>query len=1067
MKTSIEILMSKLEVLYENIFALLKAQNLAASNTTSADIPVTLKNFDGTSYIVNVNSFQKIQQELARIDNNFKSLTNENNVSYILNAEGSLEQYSKTSFMTAEVLENFSFDNVAVVDKISIVNDLIYPNVKLPITIDSTIKTNILCKILEVTAGWDLIPENPSLLNMQYLKDNGKIVYKEINRDLTLAKEQITYFGKFNIESIVFDASNSNKCTCVLDNIQYQSINSIGNSIDLKIGDFMVSKTGASKYQIATVDKLLKKIEIVRIAGSEVLSVGTEKIYFNQTLSNPESNIVNVPIRPSQQIVIFLSTENLKAISFPSVGIKIDTTDYKVIYEGTTYTLDEFFSEFVTNFSEYLTALMSETSIPYSLGIKPETPTIESKNFRVIQINKHLTDAKTTDEIQALNKKKQSIQDTIDYKETQIGNIQNTIDSQKYQNSVEKQTLSKNIISLRQEINVLKTNLLTVSRDIDNNAIIAGIKDAVLKYKLIGFWPIQSPIYSAATQLQHIIKYDVQYRYLSKDNDKTESTTYTMVSNGKESTVTFSNWVDLTTKTLSKITDDNGNVVWETPVLDSADDININQCAITISEGESLEVRIRAVSEAGYPIAPMKSEWSNILRYDFPTDLKNASITSTVAQNTSDLQNALFNDILNKNGILSHVQNSIKDGDKTFLHPASDVSSGQYTTEQKNIPLDTMIQTLINRIATLENNKTSNKVEVSVVDFNNESYVISNNSTIDLFAGNYTDVVPVLDNTKWGGIVRKKGYIKIRNNNTTPVELKTLVPGIQDNIKFPESAPKYYNVPIKNVDKILQETRQILYFRNVDLSDQINVDAYKLIVDALADVTTIPTDIDPNVILESEKDLLYLDSTDLENATIDDIKTCKLTTQYTSNFVAFAKTHPLYISNDLTGLLAEFKRITKYTQTLKTKQVQTAITDVDGLTGIVGYNDNDTYCVGATSCGAFLYPVIPSKQAISVNGFTTVATLIIPATSEILIPFIFEYRMIDKFGNVDGIQTTSPNNTLEYSKKIGIDILINNEIFKFDINCYSRLKAKINGIDNKSVQSLLASFNNENQSNLI
>lgn len=1067
MQSEIEIMVSKLEILYENIFALIKAQNLAATSNSNSDITVTLKNLDGTVYTQTINSFQKIQQELTRIDANFKSIINKDNIAYFLDASGKISQYAKTSFMSAEVLQNFNFTDTAIVDNVSIVNDLIYPNVKLPITIDSTIKTDILCKTLEIITGWTEIGENPTLIQLEYLKKQGKVTYKETNRILQLDKEQIKYFGKFNIESIQFDNSNSNICTVALDKINYEGINSIGNSISLKIGDLMVSKSGASEYQITNIDTFSNLVTIVRVAGSEVLTVGTDAIFFNQTLTAPESNIVNVPIRPAQKIVIFLSTENLKAISYPSVGIKIDTTDYKVTYNGTTYSIDEFFSEFVTDFSSYLTALMSETSIPYNLGIKPAVPNIEAKNFRVIQVNRHLTDAKTTDEINALNKKKQTVQDQIDYKENQILNYQNTIDAQKYKNSAEKTNFNNKIITLRQEINVLKTNLLTIARDIDNNATTAGIKDSVLKYKLIGFWPIQDPIYSAATQLQHIIKYDVQYRYLSKDNDKSEATSYTMISDGKEVAVTFSNWNDLPTKTLSKTINDSGNIVWETPVFDSSDDININQCAITISEGESIEVRVRAVSEAGYPIAPMKSEWSTILRYDFPTDLKNANISSVVAQNSSDLQLAQFNDILNKNGILSHVQNSIKDGDKTFLHPASDVASGQYTTEQKNIPLDVFIQTLVNRIATLENNKSANKVDISVIDFNNEIYTISNNSTIDLFAGNYTDVVPVLDSSKWGGIVRKKGYIKIRNNNNTPVELKTLVPGVQDNAQFVNNAPKYYNVGIKNVDKLLQETRQILYFRNVDLSDQQTIDAYKLIVPVLADVTTIPTDIDATITVESQKDLIYLDNADVANATIDDIKTCKLTSSYSSAFVAIAKSHPAFAGNDLNSLLTQFKRITKYTNNLKIKNAQNAITDVDGLVGLVGFDDNDIYNVGATSCGSFLYPVISSKQAISVNGFTTTATLIIPATTEILIPFIFEYRMIDKFGNVDGVQGTSANNMLEYNKKIGIDILINNEIFKFDINCFARLKAKINGIDTKNVQSLLSSFNNENQSNLL
>lgn len=1083
MKSATEELMHNLEILYENIFNLIQAQNLSASSTSAADIKVTLKNLDGTSNVITFGSFQKIQQELNRLSSNFQSLTNSDNLSYTLNSDGSLSQYTKTSFMNAEVLKNFNFNGEqCIVDNVSIVNDLLFPNVKLPITIDSTIKTDILCTVYEIINGWDLIPTNPTILDIAYLHKTGKIQYKEVKRELSINKEQVSYFGSFNIETISFDAVNANIVTVTLDKLQYQSIATIGNAVELKTGDYLVSTSGASKYQITFIDQVLRNVTMTRVAGSEIIKIGIGALLYNQVLSNPETNIVNVPIKPAQKIVVFLSTENIKAISYPSVGIKIDTAEFKVVYQNVVYTVDEFFSNFVTDFSTYLTTLMSETSIPYSLGIKPSAPVLDANNFRVIQTNRHLTDSKTIAEISTLNKKKQSIQDQIDYKETQILSIQKTIDAQKYGSSSEKKNLTTSIITLRQDINTLKTNILTIARDIDNAANVAGIKSIDAKYKLIGFWPVQEPIYSSATQLQHIIKYDIQYRYLSKDTDKTDSTTYTMVTNGKELSVVFSNWQDSSSKTLSKTIDDNGNIVWEIPVLDSANDININQLAIPLQEGESIEIQVRAVSEAGYPIAPVKSDWSSILRYDFPNDLKNTSINATINQNNNDLQNAMFNDILNKAGVLTHVANTLKEGDKTFLHSASDITSGQYTAEQKNIPLDVFNVSLLNRIAALESSKKSNTVEISVIDFNNELYTIANNSTIDIFAGNYSDVIPVLDNTKWGGIIRQKGYIKIRNNNNTPVELKSLSPGlnsVDDGINPPvwnfkqTSAPQYFNVPIKNTDKLLQETRQLLYFRNVDLSNQQNIDAYKLVVSKVPNypnVTTIPTDIVILAPIDSLQNIVYCNTTP-ETAITDDIKTCQLTTPYTTNFVAFTKEHPMWVGSngtpDKAGLITEFKRIEQYTSILKTKQYQTEISDLSGLKGIVGFDENDKYAVGATTCGAFLYPVFSSKSAISVAGFNASSTLIIPAVTEILIPFIFEYRMIDRLGNIDGLPTANSNNTLEYSKKLGIDILINNDVFKFDINVYARLKAKINGIDAKNVNSLLASFTDENQSNLV
>src|ERR1035437_3015858 len=375
MKSATEELMQKLEILYENIFNLIQAQNLASKTQSAADINVTLKNLDGTSQVITFGSFQKMQQELNRLEANFQSLTNSNNLSYTLNSDGSLSQYTKTSFMNAEVIKNLNFDgSQCIVDNVSIVNDLLFPNVKLPITIDSTIKTDILCTTYEILEGWDLIPNNPTVLDIAYLFKTGKISHKEVNRLLPLNKEQVSYYGKFNIETISFNPNNRNITIITVDKLQYQSIATIGNAVDLKNGDYLVSASGASKYQITFIDSVLKTITMTRVAGTEVLQIGVEALAFNQVLSNPESNIVNVPIRPLQKIVVFLSTENLKAVSYPSTGLKDDTSTFKVTYNNVTYTIDEFFSNFVTDFAGYLTTLMSETSIPYSLGVKRSTP---------------------------------------------------------------------------------------------------------------------------------------------------------------------------------------------------------------------------------------------------------------------------------------------------------------------------------------------------------------------------------------------------------------------------------------------------------------------------------------------------------------------------------------------------------------------------------------------------------------------------------------------------------------------------------------------------------------------
>lgn len=1055
MKTKAEILLKRMTLMYENIYNLLDAFQ-AASTINNSDVKVTLKNEDGSSKEVTVNSFQQLQQELNRIDNNFKSLTSK--PSYVLESDGTISKYEKTTFLNAEYLENFVFDgNHCVVEKNSVIEDLIFPTVKLPIQINSDfIKSDIYCKIYNITYGFDKIPDNPKELNIEYLYNNGSLNYTELQRTLKLEKQKINYFGRFNVENVEFDKKLTNVFVVTLNSIKYTSKSTIGDNIDLKVGDFLISASGASKYQITDIDKFHKRLTLLRVGGIEIPKVSINGLMFNQVVPT-DVNVVNIPIRPSQKLVVFLSTENDNVISYPSVGIKIDTTDFEVIHNETTYTIDEYFQKFVTNFSEYLSSLLNDTTIPYSLGIKPQTPVLKPFNFKVIQINKHLIDAKTQSQMTDLNKKKQQIQNEIDYKQTLIDQTQNEIDSLKYKSIEEKNYRLNSIVKLRNEINTLKQNLLTVTRDIDTNATKYGLKDTKPKFKVIGFWDMQEPMYSPLTTTQHIIKYEVQYRYLSKDVDTTDSTTYRMISNGKEVTVAFSNWVDLPTRTLNKVTDVNGNLKWEEPLLDSVDDININQCSISINESESIEIKVRAVTEAGYPVAPVKSDWSESLRIDFPEDLKVNNLQATVSQNNIDLNKAEFNAILQNLGLLSHISGTIKESEKTFYHNAKDIASGQYTPEQKNIPLDVCIKNILNEINVLKQTKDVNQnIVISFVDFDNESYVITNNSTIEVSAGVYTDEYNSFDPKTWGTIIRKKGYIKIRNNNSIPVEFKTLVPGMTFD---PNTAPNYYDVPVLFNNGLTQNTKQILYFRNVDLigENTVNKDEFKLVndIDLTREQLFPPEEwTDKNINTED------CNLVGFNNDNIESFKYQKPDSQTALElpFLCFTTEHPLYDNGNNGPLKDDFIRLGNKDSNVKAIQWQQKNIGINSF----GFSETDLYAVGRYSCGAYLYAQLATTSKIEVIGNSAIATNILAQESEILIPIIFEYRMSDRLNNIDGVADWNQSD-LTYWKKIGIDMLINNSVFKFDIKVSAKLKSKITTIDTKSINSIVGQYNGESK----
>ena len=81
-----------------------------------------------------------------------------------------------------------------------------------------------------------------------------------------------------------------------------------------------------------------------------------------------------------------------------------------------------------------------------------------------------------------------------------------------------------------------------------------------------------------------------------------------------------------------------GQFSWQVENVENADTININQLDISIQQGESIEIRIKSISEAGYPSNPLESDYSDIVRVDFPQDLiQPATTSSIISQNEKEL----------------------------------------------------------------------------------------------------------------------------------------------------------------------------------------------------------------------------------------------------------------------------------------------------------------------------------------------------------------------------------------------------------------------------------------------
>ena len=129
----------------------------------------------------------------------------------------------------------------------------------------------------------------------------------------------------------------------------------------------------------------------------------------------------------------------------------------------------------------------------------------------------------------------------------------------------------------------------------------------------------------------------------------------------------------------------------------------------------------------------------------------------------------------------------------------------------------------------------------------------------------------------------------------------------------------------------------------------------------------------------------------------------------------------------------------------------------------IHFSDYDKYAIGRNTVGAFLYPYLPDSNQIKVDGDSTISSLIIPQESEILIPIIYEYRMTDALGKRYNDNNVVDNTTdITYVKKLGFDLMINNQVFKFDLQVSSKLQSRISSTDMTSVRTLYRGEDKEN-----
>ena len=594
-----------------------------------------------------------------------------------------------------------------------------------------------------------------------------------------LDPHDLLYDGQFSVLRIQEDRINR-KLWYVLDTLTYL-VRSTNETAQLSIGSEIIinSAQTSTRYKVIEVSTAESnpRVRFERVEGVETIAVGinTIKIYSPVVYSK----IVKVSVGYNERNVIFikpLNADNHLLARNWSLGTGYWTNDLTLDSTAPEngLTMEQFYTDYVYDYGTVLKDLVAKKT-PNALAGTPLAPTLNAGNFKVVQINKHLTDTPDSNLIKqkhnyhlTLKSEVQQIQDAIVDKNGKSKFVKFKSESDKKQVMLEiedltrkKDSKSKLLATTTQEIIQLSNNPKTKVQP---------------KFRVRGFWTVPSAVVTRGTRPQEIVQFRVQYRYVSKDG--TESPIETFNVDNTQSKAAFSNWKEFKTDARKRTYNPGtSEYTWEIEDVESADTPNINQIDVDIQANEKIEMRVKSISEVGWPESPTESDWSEILTVEFPDDLNNVLNESDfiLKSATSEDLKIKMNQELSSKGLDDHLSDTIVVNNLTFHHDSNKILSGFKDENGVALDLYAYLKSLQERILTLEEKIKRVKGELEVIILrNNQEFVVANGSEttfnvecedyLDTYTGSGIPSGRVFANSIY---VIKDFVVKVRNKSTS------------------------------------------------------------------------------------------------------------------------------------------------------------------------------------------------------------------------------------------------------------------------------------------------------------
>lgn len=829
-QNSISSLVAQFLRLQKNSIEIINGLNEVATST-SESVQIEVLDETGLPSFANLPGYGYLRAQIQRLDSNIQSLAGlGDNFATVRNPDGTYSQVYKSQPVkdpvplanlqvpsTFAARDNWFFE--------SFLSPLLYVSIdvtgQMPDDADRVRVKRIIANT-DTDEKKNYFDQNLSGRNdlseedfINALDDNGIIYFvDEDNIDLPL--RTIRNKGNFGVVSFYDDVvtvtdSNGNSTEETRRNYRLTTLNytdTTTNVVDgktLRVGDFLLTQDG-SRYQITSVNIEESSVQLKRTSGYQPVQIGANTLTLLSTQFSPRFIQVNVGFDERQGVFFKKIDDNYNIVgSTWSTGIIFYSNSLTINTDSGVRTLEQFYLTNVADLGQIFLGMAKEKKITAINAELPNAPVLSVDNFKVVQVNTQLTQG--TD-VQTLNEKvalKATLQSEISQLDSSISQVRSSINSASssavttsnslrsavnnvFNNANASDSSSKqaNLLSLTEQ-RVQKQQLLaSVVSDITTISETNPQLNVDPKYRVRGFWAMPAPKDSPLTGPQSVIQFLIQYRYLSDSGAAPAVQQIDYIDdNGQKKTGAFSNWNEIKSEIRTKVYDPgSGTYVWVEEQPDNADANNINQLDIPITKGERVEIRIRSISEAGWPDNPAMSDYSESVVVTFPEDASTQSTATNVTSNLKDAAVLAIQQDLASKGMDGLLSQQFTAGTKTYYLGSETIASGFYDASGNPVDLFrkiTELQDQINALtATL--NRSTGVLEVSIVDPDGNSQLIQNGSTIKITAGYYNQIFAAPTAADAGSIASFIYQIQISNSAAGVLELASIVPGGLDQL---------------------------------------------------------------------------------------------------------------------------------------------------------------------------------------------------------------------------------------------------------------------------------------------